>query len=388
MSKLKKGSKILIANDSVGLTGVQTYISNVDRELTNLGYEVVRIEPTDPEFIKISSPTYKDFNWTLFATPIITKRILEERPDAILISTVETPIGSATRNVCEFLEISNICKSCDFTLSYTTDLGKYISKILENSVFGSISKDMKRLKKFEQKVVDFSEEQYIRGKYLGARRVMVNAPSSKKKLEDMGIKNIRISGRGINKEMYHLPTKEDINPYESLDWYKENPLPILLYLGRVAYEKDIQLFLEGDYPDYHRVVVGDGPAKDELAGKYGGKENVHFLGKKPRGDCPNYFMYAEVTFFPSSFDTFGNTIIESTACGTPVVGFNVQGPKDVIKPGVMGVIVPQDGNLFDGLSMALEIDMEECSRYTHENFSWEKAAKELVKNLYPIKWRK
>jgi hypothetical protein len=54
----------------------------------------------------------------------------------------------------------------------------------------------------------------------------------------------------------------------------------------------------------------------------------------------------------------------------------------------MGIIVPKNGNLFDGLDKALKIDREECSRYTHENFSWEVAAKELVKNLYPIKWAK
>ncbi len=384
--KLKKGSKILIANDSLGITGVQTYVSKTAEHLEKMGYRVVRLEPNDNDFFTL--PAYKDFNWTVFATPIVTRKLLQEKPDAILITTIEAPIGTATKNVCEFLEISRYCKSCPYTASYTTDHGMFVKKLLEQSLVGSISSRIDIAKKIENKVVDFSEAQFLRSKYYGAKKIMVNAQSSKEKLEKMKLKNVEISKRGIDAFQFHLPTKDDENPYEQYDWYREKKLPILIYLGRVAYEKDIQLFLEGDLPGYHRVVAGDGPAMEYLKSISKGKKNIHFVGKVDYSKVKNYFQYARVTFFPSSFDTFGQTIVESAACGTPVVGFNVQGPKDVIKRGVMGVIVPSGTSLFSGLSKALRINRKKCSRYTLKSFSWGKATMELLENLYPIKWRK
>ena len=93
--KLKKGSKILIANDSLGITGVQTYVSKTAEHLEKMGYRVVRLEPNDNDFFTL--PAYKDFNWTVFATPIVTRKLLQEKPDAILITTIEAPIGTATK---------------------------------------------------------------------------------------------------------------------------------------------------------------------------------------------------------------------------------------------------------------------------------------------------
>ena len=156
----------------------------------------------------------------------------------------------------------------------------------------------------------------------------------------------------------------------------------------MAFEKDIHLFLEGDQPGYHRVVVGPGPALNSLRNTYGDKEDVHFIGPVPNEQVPSFFMYARLSFFPSSFDTFGLTIIESAACGTPVVAYHVPGPKDVIKDDVMGIIVKKGHPLFEGLSRALDIDRIECSEYTRKKYSWKKSAKKILENLYPIKWGK
>ena len=386
MKKLKKGDKILIVNDSVGITGVQTYVIQTEKVLKEMGFEVVRLEVSDKEFLKL--PVYKDFNWALFATPIVTKKVLEERPDGILITTVEAPVGSAMKNVCRFLESSKYCKSCPYTVSYTTDHGRAIKKMLEHSIVGEMSSGIEIAKNIENGIIDFSEIQFLKNKFSGAKKIMVNSKSSKKKLKKLGFKNIVLSKRGIDPKQSHLPEEGDVNPYEQYDWYRENPLPILISLGRVAYEKDIQLFLTGDHPEYHRVIVGDGPAMEYLKGIAKGKENIHFVGKVPNDQVSSYFQFARVMFFSSSFDTFGQTMIESSACGTPVIGYDVQGPKDVIKKGVTGIILAPGKDMFDALPKALEIDRKKCSEYTQENFSWQKATEELVDNLYRIRWRK
>ena len=56
-------------------------------------------------------------------------------------------------------------------------------------------------------------------------------------------------------------------------------------------------------------------------------------------------MYSAADLFviPSSQDNFPNTVIESLACGTPVVGFDTGGIRDMVRSGVTGLLV-QKGN--------------------------------------------
>lgn len=386
MSKLEAGSKILIANDSVGLTGVQISTKNITEQMIKKGYKVVLLQPTDKDFLKITMPIEKQFKWTLFATPVVSKRILEEKPDAILITTVEAPIGKSTKDVCQNLASLKIAETCPFTLMYTTNHGLFLNKTIENALFNNTRETKPNLQFIEEKIINAIERDFINNRFSGAKRVLVNAKSSKEKLEEIGIKNIVVVPRGINLKVYHLPSAADENPYLKYDWYQKDPKPILLYLGRVAFEKDIHLFLEGSYPAYHRVVAGSGPALHSLRKSYD-KNNIHFIGSIPNEYVPGYFMYARLSFFPSSFDTFGLTIIESAACGTPVVAFDVPGPQDVIKYGVMGITIPKDCcSLFEGLSKALDIDRSACADYTRKHFSWKKTTKKILNNLYPIKW--
>ena len=386
MDKLKKHGKILIANDSVGYTGVQVTVTNLVSILEEKGYEVVVMQPTDKEFLKIKVPAEEQFTWTLFATPVVTERILIEKPDAILITTVEAPIGKATKEVCEFLKNSQMCTQCPYSLMYTTNHGTGAYKNLNNILRGNTSDKNKNINDIEKKIIYSVEERFIQNRFSGAKRVLVNAQSSKEKLEDIGINNISVIPRGIDLERFHLPNKSDTNPYLNYDWYVNDPKPVLLYLGRVAFEKDIHLFLEGKYPDYHRVIAGPGIALNSLKRKYGKDKYIHFTGPISRENVPKFFMFSRLSFFPSSFDTFGITIIESASCGTPVVGFDVPGPKDVIKQDVMGIIVPKGKNIFDGLDRALKIDRKKCSEYTRGNYSWEKSVDGLLDNLYQINW--
>ena len=388
MSKLKEGSKILIANDSVGITGVQVSTRNLAKAMKKRGYKVVILQPTDKEFLNITIPIDNQFQWTLFATPVVTKRILEEKPDAILISTVEAPIGKSTKDVCQILKSRKIVKECPFTLMYTTNHGIFINKTIDNAILNKNHEPKPNRKRLQEQIVDSIESDFLRNRFSGAKRVLVNSESSKEKLDDIGINHVVVVPRGIDHHAYHLPSPDDSNPYANYDWYQNDPKPILLYLGRVAFEKDIHLFLEGDHPEFHRVVAGQGPALNSLRKDYGENRDIHFIGPVPNEHVPEYFMFARLSFFPSSFDTFGLTIIESAACGTPVVAYDVPGPKDVIKNGVMGITVQKDDSLFSGLWKALEIDRIKCSEYTREHFSWKKSAKKILENLYPIKWGK
>ena len=93
--------------------------------------------------------------------------------------------------------------------------------------------------------------------------------------------------------------------------FADLPRPIFLSVGRVAVEKNIEAFLGLDLPG-SKVVVGDGPQKEELEAKY---PNVRFTGAKFGDELAAHFACADVFVFPSKTDTFGNVILEALAAG-------------------------------------------------------------------------
>ena len=147
-----------------------------------------------------------------------------------------------------------------------------------------------------------------------------------------------------------------------------------LYVGRLAVEKNIEAFLDSSYPGT-KVVVGDGPARAKLAGKY---TNAVFLGSRSGAMLAAAYRTADVLVFPSRTDTFGLVMIEALACGTPVAAFPVAGPADVLddRVGVMSESLEQ------AIAGALTRDRTACAAYAGR-FSWPASARQFLAALTP-----
>lgn len=127
--------------------------------------------------------------------------------------------------------------------------------------------------------------------------------------------------------------------------------PMLLFVGRVAHEKNIEFLLNAldlarrRVPSTVLVIAGEGPARprlEHLTDRLGLRGSVHFVGYLDRRttllDC---YAAADAFVFASRTETQGLVLLEAMAVGLPVVSTAVMGTRDIVGPG-RGALVPDD----------------------------------------------
>jgi glycosyltransferase involved in cell wall biosynthesis len=127
--------------------------------------------------------------------------------------------------------------------------------------------------------------------------------------------------------------------------------PLLLFVGRVALEKNIQFLIEvmaevvKQIPDALLLITGEGPARETLHNRVTSSElssNIRFLGYLDRdGELENCYCAADLFVFASRTETQGLVLLEAMTLGTPVVSTAVMGTGDVLENG-QGCIVAQE----------------------------------------------
>jgi len=119
---------------------------------------------------------------------------------------------------------------------------------------------------------------------------------------------------------------------------------VCCYIGRISPEKNVALAFQAFDAILRRrptsifVVVGDGLMLNWLKATYGHRHEIKFTGKLTGQVLLQHYASSDLYIFPSKFETFGNTIFESMASGTPVVGFSYAALKEFIVDGTSGVL--------------------------------------------------
>lgn len=97
---------------------------------------------------------------------------------------------------------------------------------------------------------------------------------------------------------------------------------IILFVGRLIAEKGLDVLLKSALTwnkNIRLVIIGAGPMEKEISKKVR-QGQFQFLGRKPQEDLPAFYSAADCLIVPStSEEGFGRVIIESLACGTPVI---------------------------------------------------------------------
>jgi glycosyltransferase involved in cell wall biosynthesis len=127
--------------------------------------------------------------------------------------------------------------------------------------------------------------------------------------------------------------------------------PVLLFLGRVAHEKNIGFLLKAvdrvrkEIANVLLLIAGEGPARESLEleiKKLGLGENVSFIGYLDRAtELNSCYRAADIFIFSSRTETQGLVLLEAMAQGVPVVSTAELGTRDVLQEGA-GVWIAQE----------------------------------------------
>jgi glycosyltransferase involved in cell wall biosynthesis len=340
--------RIVIATDAwePQVNGVVRTLTRTIAELRAMGHAVQVISPD--MFPTLPMPTYPEIKLALGAYEPMQELFREFEPEAIHIAT-EGPLGLAARRLC-------IEWKLPFTTSYHTRFPEYVSARLPVPTAAGYA--------------------YMKWFHKPSGRVMVATPTMRDELEKHGFRNISPWTRGVDTDLFKMrPTQPGDDGWPMPKELEGLPRPIFLNVGRVAVEKNIEAFVALDLPG-SKVVVGDGPSREELAVQY---PDVVFTGARFGEALAAYFAWADVFVFPSLTDTFGLVILEAMSAGTPVAAYPAPGPIDLIPGSGAGVC---DADLKAACLECLNIDRLVVRAYA-DKFSWRAAAEEFLANLEP-----
>src|ERR1019366_7344132 len=122
-----------------------------------------------------------------------------------------------------------------------------------------------------------------------------------------------------------------------------------LLIERKGHHRTIEAMTK--LPDFDLVIVGEGPEKDRLnvlIGRLGVGERGRLLGPHPPAELPMLYGAADASVLSSSREGLANVLLESMACGAPVVASPIWGNPEVVRTPASGVITRE--NSADGIA--------------------------------------
>lgn len=289
-------------------------LGHIVKILKTKGHRVHVIHTREPkqgetQIKSIPLPGYSEVRIGLPSPMKLRKRWLKKRPDVIYVAT-ESPLGISALNAAKELNIPTAA-------GFHTNFQQYIEKY--------------SLEKFKNVAMT-----YLKNVHDKADCTLTPSPDSVKMLRDEGYNNVQLLGRGVDTEQFNAHLRSE---QLRARWGAEKNSPVILVVGRLAPEKNLELAVESmrlmqkKNPLVKGVFVGDGPSRKKLADA---NPDLYFAGMREGEDLASHYASADILLFPSETETFGNVLLEGMASSLVTVSYNYAASKVYIKNEING----------------------------------------------------
>ncbi len=202
---------------------------------------------------------------------------------------------------------------------------------------------------------------------------------------------IRVIGNGVDTARFHPQDRADARRALRI----EGPGPFVISVGTLDPNKGHQLLiaaiaeLTGRYPAMKAFIAGEGPYQSALTAQIREKkiaDRVLLIGKRPHAELNSWFNAANVSCLLSEREGWPNVLLESLACGTPVIATRAGGIAEVITSPALGTLVERNvPAITAALESALkhEWDRPALAAYAATR-TWDRVAEEIEEYFQSI----
>jgi len=220
---------------------------------------------------------------------------------------------------------------------------------------------------------------WLRRIHNAADRTLAPSAASAENLRAHGVERVCVWGRGVDTQLF--------SPAKRSERLRRELAPggevLAGYIGRLAPEKRVDLLGRvAALPGARLVIVGGGPAEAALRRDLPG---AVFLGPKYGTELAEVYASLDIFVHSGPQETFGQTLQEAAASGLPVVAPAAGGPRDIVRDGVTGYLVPpgEAGPLADAVSRlvrdpAMRAAMGQAGRRKVAGRTWPVLGDELI----------
>jgi teichuronic acid biosynthesis glycosyltransferase TuaC len=193
---------------------------------------------------------------------------------------------------------------------------------------------------------------YIEGAIAGADALISVSSGLRDRLIELGASpdKVTVLRNGIDTDLFHPVDRAAARAALGL------VRPTLISVGGLIPRKRNHLTIDAisllDNVDL--IIVGEGPEQAALQAqidRLGLGSRVRLLGPRPHGELPCYYGAADAMVLASSREGWANVLLESMACGTPVVASRIPGNLEVVRAPEAGLIM--DDNSAEGIARAV-----------------------------------
>jgi len=182
-----------------------------------------------------------------------------------------------------------------------------------------------------------------------------------------------------------IPNAIDLSliPKKSTKQFKNQ----LIFAGRLSKEKGIEILLEtaSQLPNnYHLLIAGSGPLEEKVRKLSDEKTNLHYLGYQSKQNMLSLIRGSDLLIQPSLEEGISSTLLEAMACGTCVLGSDIEGISEVIENNKTGLLV-EPNNSDELLNKILYLLPKKEKRLSMANEGLERVKKydwKIVGKLY------